>query len=372
MEQKEIPLSGDNLKDQLSKLPDDQVQQIVNQSNHWADYQKYTGMMHGIARNMKEIPEIPSETPKDSNALTKVEFPETGGVLTYMEGFDYPYQGYPHFEFVDKIDSIKKTSRAFISGIYHQLKTKNRLWFITLLPGMWFSKDLLRSWIYVNYRLIDRFKIKELRYCQFVRELHRAFSVEIPGESRQDYEFRLELRDLSCMILEMDNAYRFRAQDILGEINQESLKRNATGEFMRLLDLIQSRETHQEVKDTWTLLKYIVKFYLKFDKKLSNILISTFSNLNLEKVRLINNDKVFCIPRKDYVFGFQLNPSQEDIKLIKKNELLEGYKEEKGKIKQQSTEAHKAGGNLQELDKKYEQLLNDAEMRYKTDVMGLL
>src|SRR3990167_5690221 len=79
-------------------------------------------LMNQVVRQMKEIPELPSEKPKDVHALTKVEFPESGGVLTYMQGYDHPYRGFPFHEFVDKIDVIKKITRAVLSGLFHGLK----------------------------------------------------------------------------------------------------------------------------------------------------------------------------------------------------------------------------------------------------------
>jgi hypothetical protein len=380
-------------KKKLLELPEDQLLQMVHQSNQWHQYAQYTSMMHGIAREMKEIPELPSESPKEANALTKVEFPEEGGVLTYMEGFEQPYQGYPYYEFVDKIDFIKKTSRAFVSGLYHQIKKRSKLRFFTLVPNIWFLKDMVRSWVYVNYRIIDRFKIKEVRYSQFVRELYRKFSLEVKGE--HDSSFRLQIRDLVCMILEMDNAYRFRAQDILAEMDQGQMRRKPVSEIIRLINLLQSREKSQDVKDTWILLKHVVRLYLIFDKDLKSILSNVFSNLDLEKVKLSINDKPYCVPRQDYTFGFQINPSQKDSNLMEFHKSKNSLKELEKSIREESTKAHKEllekhfeqnqkvlshkegksevvqallerqNKEIADLDDKYNQLLSDAKQRHE-------
>lgn len=365
----EIPLKGGNLKKDIAELPDQQLQQILRQANQWADYQRHTATMHQIAYEMKENPETTSNEVKDSSPLQKVEFPEEGGVLTFMENFEFPYRGYPHYEFVDKIDSIKKTSRAFVSGLYHQLKDKNRLWFVTLIPSLWIMKDLVRAAVYVNYRLISRFKIKPLRYSRFCREIYRVMSIATPGEKYPD--FREQIRDTLCMLLEMDNAYRFRFQDLMGEMSKEALKSDSVREILRLLDILQSRESVQEVKDTWKLARYVVSLYLKRDKKLQKIISHAFSQVDLEKVKLDAWDKIFCIPRKDYTFGFEENPSPEDLKLIQKNSLKEKLSEEKGKIRQESTKEHEqceTKEQLAELDKKYEQLLKDAQEIYRHEL----
>jgi len=92
-------------------------------------------MMNEVAKRIKQIPELPSEKPIDNHPLLRVEMPDEGEVFTYMEGYDYPYRGYPYYEFVDKIDLIKKLSRNAQSGFYHGLKNLKWKWLlIPLIP----------------------------------------------------------------------------------------------------------------------------------------------------------------------------------------------------------------------------------------------
>ena len=126
----------------LSSLPAD-VQQTVIQSQ--ADRVNMILMSHIIGQ-MKEIAVLPSEIPpaNDRNALIKVEFPEEGGVLTYMDGYDLPYRGFPYFEIVEKIDVIKKIAKASLSGLYHSLK-RRRFMLIVLLPAFFVFRDLMTA-----------------------------------------------------------------------------------------------------------------------------------------------------------------------------------------------------------------------------------
>lgn len=259
--------------------------------------------MNAIVREMKEIAELPSETPKDVNPLQRVEFPEEGGILTYMGGHEYPYRGFPFFEFVDKIDTIKKISRAFLSGLYHALKGRKML-LVTFLPVAWFARSLIKIGVYVFYRMVERFRIKPERYSTCMRELYRTFSLEVPKEDGEMRELRLQMRDLVCMVIEFDNAYRFRMQDIVVELDQEAIKTRPIKELHRLLDLIVAREKTQEIKDTWKLAKFFVSIYLRVDRKFLALIVNILSNLNLEKMRLSVEDRHYCLPRKDYTFGF--------------------------------------------------------------------
>ncbi len=284
-------------------MTEEQAQQVA-QSNALIENQHKMGQ---IIAEMKEIPELPSEVPTDVHALTHVELPETGGVLTYMEGYDEPYKGFPFHEFVDKIDTIKKLSRGVLSSLFHDVKKRNKLQVVLLVLVPWLFNDLLKGTIYAFHRIIIRFKIKELRYCDAVREVYRAMSVGFPEETVESKEIRERVRDLLCMVLENDNAYRFRFQDIIVELDEVSLKKNLSRELIRLLKIMQSREKGQDVKDTWTLLTTFLPMYLFVNKKVKKEIVRVLSELDLEKVRLSKEDIYYCKPRKDYSFGFNQN-----------------------------------------------------------------
>ena len=73
------------------------------------------------------------------------------------------------------------------------------------------------------YRLVERFRLKERRYCQAVRELVRCFNLPDPSLKMATWEVRMMLRDLLAMLLEFDNAYRFRFQDMMDDHDVDSV-----------------------------------------------------------------------------------------------------------------------------------------------------
>ena len=283
----------DELKPEIKKLVEEYLSKGVQEF-----------LLINIARSMKEIPILPSEipVPHDTYPLLKVEFPPEGGVMSYQEGTEHPYRGYPYFEVVEKIDLIKKVARASLSGLYHALK--KRKWFLfTLLPSIWVFKHLLTAGVYTLYRIIERTRIKSHLYCQALRELHRVFSIP-RKENNGEIEFRLMVRDLVCMVLEFDNAYRFRAQDIIAEIDKKSLKDGVIKELNRVFTIAQQREKTQEIRDTWKLAKLFVSLYLRFDGNLKKLVCDVLGELSIEKFKLTTEDKIFCVKRNDYIFGF--------------------------------------------------------------------
>lgn len=327
-------------------------------------------MMNEVAKRLKQVAVLPSELPTDNHPLTKVEFPDEGEVFTYMQGYDYPYRGYPYYEFVDKIDLIKKLSRNLQSGLYHGLKhTWLRYLLILLIPTL--GKSLFWTFTYTFHRLIDRFQMRTNRYSQFVGELYRAASISWSDETPKVTELRKMLRDIECMILEFDNAYRFRVQDLLPELNKDALQDNPIKEITRLLDIWISREKTQEIKDSWELLKLFTKYYLRFDKSLLKVITRVLLELNIPKCAMTVEDKYFAEPRKDYVFAFQLNPTEEDMKLIKKVKLQKSFDDKINEIRKQSTIEHDllvrvnaSEDDVKKLDSVFDNKLLQAEKEY--------
>lgn len=337
-------------------------------------------MMNEVAKRMKQIPELPSEKPTDNHPLQRVEFPDEGEIYTYMEGYDYPYRGYPFYEFVDKIDLIKKLSRQLQSGFYHGLNKKWYRWLlIPLVPSL--GRSLFWACTYSFYRLVVRFQMRTNRFCQFVQELHRAASVCWGDEDPHIAELRTMLRDIECMILEFDNAYRFRAQDLLPELNKEALRKNPIKEITRLLDIWIEREKTKEIKDSWKLLKLFVKYYLRFDKPMLRMIARLLAELDLEKCKLTTEDKYFAIPRLDYSFEFMRNPSPADETLIKKVKLQKDFEAKRGQIEKQSTVEHeilkklhekeRAEGEDSDLEKKHHQELANLDHKFDKQLLEL-
>ena len=264
-------------------------------------------IMNSIVREIKEIPELPSEMPKDSHALLRVELPDKGGIHTYMEGYDQPYRGFPFHEFVDKIDTLKKIFRGVLSSVYHSIKGKSKLRLLPIALNPWLINTALMAGINASHRIIDRFKIKPLRYSEPMRELYRVLSIEYHGETTEARQVRKMVRDLVCMVLENDNAYRFRFQDVIVELDKDALEKNAGKEVVRLLRILQRREKTPEVRDTWELMVTFIPWYLFLNPSIRRYFVEVLTELDLKAVLLSVEDRYFCKPRKDYTFGFNEN-----------------------------------------------------------------
>jgi hypothetical protein len=140
---------------------------------------------------------------KNETKVEKVEFPSEGGTFTYFKGHPYPFPGFPHKGMVEASRWIKRFWPAMISAAH----------------------SLLASQL-----------IKPERYSRPVREIYRLFNILIERERDEPMKKKwAEMRDVICHILEFDNAYRFRLQDVLKEINLDEIKPDeATRYYMSL------------------------------------------------------------------------------------------------------------------------------------------
>jgi len=288
------------------------VQDLITKAECYNSYIEQTQKMQWIEGEMRETPPPKSEVlqGQPKNNLKRVEFPPQGGVMTYMEGFDEPYQGFPLHTLVERLDLVKKMTKGFKSGFYHIIWKHFNGWkkYPMMIITYPFFKIYSRAEIYSCWRHIERFRVKPKCYCQAVREIYRAFSIPTSdNEKFKDGVMREQIRDILCMHLEFDNAYRYRFQDCIGELDKKNLKKNPIKEMLRMFDVVSEREVHQEVKDSWTLTKWMIE-YLRFDKTIKKILLNYLLNLDVEKCKLSKEDTPYCLGiiktkgREDYNF----------------------------------------------------------------------
>jgi len=267
-------------------------------------------IMQQIVDSMKSEPVLEREKQetesanKDISRLIKVEFPKEGGINSYMEGHDQPYLGFPYADFVNAIDGVKKLTKYFFQRLHYIIGNIPSEEKDNVDKNLWLYQQLISALFYAIYRVVDRHLIKPELYCKAVREIHRTLTEMAPLAKIDRGENKiLQVRDIICMYLEFDNAYRFRFQDMLEELNKEEAVKNPAEEIKRLYKINVSREVHEELKEKQT--QYGNFFYWLFSLPRNKELASEFfKRLNLEEVKLSDIDRHWCVPRPDYHFGF--------------------------------------------------------------------
>lgn len=146
-----------------------------------------------------------------------------------------------------------------------------------------------------NWRMWVEFAwhgMKETFYCdkKFYQQPVRALYDVIPNE---------QLRDIFCAVLEYDDAYRYRFQDVVGELNKENFENHPFKETMRLVKIYGSRQPGVEelkkkrivtMKSLFTGICYAVFLYLFLHPKKMKQLKQAVKKLDIESIKMNKSD----------------------------------------------------------------------------------
>lgn len=150
--------------------------------------------------------------------IMDVYIPKENGVYTHAKGFPVPFKGFPHDKYVDIIAAMKWTIPGMITFVKETMG-------IPSLKKIKAIKRIGSMAIKVFFERLKPLKPLPKRYCPAVREIHRVTSLLIDRENSPKLKREwLMVRDLMCMILEFDNAYRYRFQDFMSELDVSKLK----------------------------------------------------------------------------------------------------------------------------------------------------
>lgn len=197
-------------------------------------------------------------------------FPKEGGLLVKFHGFEHPRKGYPDNLRVTIVDNMKKA----IMGV---LTTP----MILMLPFSW-RKFVNQLWL-----MIEFIRMKPGRYCKTAYAVYKA----IPNE---------KVRDIICMILEFDSAYRYRFQDVFGEISKGGFL-----EVFSAFETLEEREFYQEGENNmakkWRKIKYLVflAWFLPSVRKF-------FRTLNYEAIKMDEADLFWAKRNTTYDWGGEI------------------------------------------------------------------
>ena len=156
--------------------------------------------------------------------------PAQKGKYMVLKGHGFArWKGMPETSTVHALDITKDTFSTFLSEV--KGKTLKRIIMVLGIFYILFRRafkkvggEVIRIAINSLYEPILKYKMNPMKYTRSVREIYRLFSVMIDREQQDGMKDKWrKLRDIVCLILEYDNSYRFRLQDILKEMKMEEM-----------------------------------------------------------------------------------------------------------------------------------------------------
>ena len=174
------------------------------------------------------------EAKGDNCEVTDVKIKD-GQVLTYLKGYKYPIKGWSDMETV----GITAVYKKLIPLVAKSLKGQNWLQRIITLLGISFNKKVFILWFESLFGF-GQYLLKEEYWQRSTQELRRVLKKYID----------IQFVNAISLVWEYDNAYRYRGQDLLPEVNKSKLKGyfSTRRELLRVFDIYLTRDPDQIAK----------------------------------------------------------------------------------------------------------------------------
>ena len=209
----------------------------------------------------------------------KVTKAEDGSTIMIMRGEKYPIQGFPRQHIL----------HGPLSPLKHWLKNRvfNEAWH-ALEQGR--EQDVIDETKVKLWQVLDEW-FTPLKYdlmppgsmTASVREVHRALTVVAQGNTKI-----LQLRDALTLILQEDDAYRYRLGFVASWF--PLIKWNPIKCFDYSLEALEHAEVVDDMKERMRLLRRILMTLLK-DKRIKELFLAFFKECDWKKVKLTKADK---------------------------------------------------------------------------------
>ena len=219
-----------------------------------------------------------------------------------MEGEKYLFPSFPRGHLL--IQTTGNGTPAPFSKLKHDIKNKifNDSWWL-LEDGMTegaIVERLKESVLPQIFESMDSLRFEMLppnKFCRPVKELWRAFEAvekKLPKKRALRVKY---LKEIICLILQEDDAYRFRFQWFSRFVNPNTWWKwlfgsNAEKEIDFALALLEQAEVIGDMKERQRLLRRIIISVLK-DPGVRQIFVLLVKELRWKKLRLSRADKYF-------------------------------------------------------------------------------
>lgn len=239
------------------------------------------------------------DTNKDTGIVVDDIFPKEGGAYNKLLGCSYLFKTCPFgiipSALIELYGLAKKMVSRVVIDILQDKLILSFVLFLYIFQKKRFYKYLNQytNILYNKVLLVIPFDAN--RFNKFQKELRRVNEKVFEGEKHKLSEPLKKIFEVIIYLLDFDTAYRFSAQDVLGQIdkNNEPIK-----EFKRLAELLEERYNDESCKSKAKQLKRLVPiFYYPYFNRL---LTKFFKEINIEEVKLDEADIYFCLGRYLY------------------------------------------------------------------------
>ena len=232
--------------------------------------------------------------PQPVPILLKTEYPEEGGIFNYMQDYKFPVKGFVTPEAAQANNIFK---RFFIGQI--RFLAKNPL---VLLSFLWRKtrESYLDEFNQVGNIIMGQYFYKKIRYQTSCRELWKLSSTFFQTLGIKDQEDGLSR--LLVTMLEYDNAYLLRLQDLANETTVQRLINNPVVEFKRLFSILKERDQNPKMHNHFGSALFLVRIMMLIPRVRKAYQVALLS-VDWSKIQMDETDRYHCLRWNVYNFG---------------------------------------------------------------------
>ncbi len=278
-----------------------------------------TGEAFAHAQNTVETSMFSSPTPM--YPFVKAEYPPEGGIYIYLKGLLHPTKGFPTPESVHANDTVKRHGMALI-----KMAKSNWLFALSLIYRPWLTA-VLRDWRLMAKVTLLPFLLKPERYKRSTREIWKAVDAFtgslglVEGGKHDHYTLGM----MVGTVLEYDDAYLLRIQDLANETTGELLSRDPRAEISRLYGILCDREPRPALRSKFGIFVKLLRFAMlipRFDKAFRDAI----AVIDWPKLQMDEADRYYVLRWAKYKFlGMTDEEREAEFRRLHDGELPKQY-----------------------------------------------
>lgn len=238
------------------------------------------------------------------------------GCYTWYEGIPFPRKSAYDQDFLAYVNIIKRITLGLVRVVGSKEIILPAIGF-AILP--WSKKLNLINKFLLEWHRMAEFTMRpamwkdEKRWCPVVREWQKFILIFLKDlgikSNYDDLDLPKALGEDSGTIIENDDSYRYRIQDIFGEIDLQRLNENPSKEVRRVFDIYKQRE-HGGIDDKFEAIVRSLTLALRIPKIRRSFLFA-IDKVDLQKLALDESDKYWAFKKTNYNFCGMNNAQKE-------------------------------------------------------------
>lgn len=218
------------------------------------------------------------------------------GIYLHIQGMEYPEKGIAPARDIFAVNIVKKMIMLPLRLLPYLVPSVVLFAVIPFSYKLKILNKVIREFVEVSIRPMKQSLLQHQHLTPMAQELHK-FTVSFM--KHVGLSEHIQFVNIIINIINFDNAYRYRIQDIANETTKEMLA-SPVKEFRRLLSLNAERETsYPAVAKKFKSVGFILSFLL-LHPKIRRAYLKALNDIDLSKIQPDEADKFWMCVRTNY------------------------------------------------------------------------